>query len=75
MTTRKFGSCCRVLADAMSQPNSSFRVEESGVLCLTIGYVMTERGPGWFDHAVLFCPFCASALQTSEEIRKRSEAR
>jgi len=49
-------------------PNSMFRVEGNGVLYLSVGYVMTENGPGWFDQAVLFCPFCGAQLQTRESI-------
>jgi len=45
-----------------------FRVEGNGVLYLSVGYVMTENGPGWFDQAVLFCPFCGAQLQTRESI-------
>jgi hypothetical protein len=46
--TKLFGSCCVDLHDAMTQPpNSMFRVdEETGVLCLAVGYVETEDGPG-----------------------------
>ena len=33
---------------------------------------MTARGPGWFDMAALFCPFCGKALQTKDEVRRRS---
>jgi hypothetical protein len=41
-----------------------FRVdEETGVLYLAVGYVETEDGPGWMDHAVMFCPFCGATLQ------------
>jgi len=53
-------------------PNPLFRVEENGVLFLSVGYVITENGPGWFDQAVLFCPFCGKQLQTEEEIRARA---
>jgi len=64
-----FGSCCSDLSSAMAEPpNSMFRVEGNGVLYLSVGYVMTENGPGWFDQAVLFCPFCGAQLQTRESI-------
>jgi hypothetical protein len=57
----------------MEQPPTSFlRVEDNGVFYMTIGYVMTDQGPGWFDQAVLFCPFCGTRLQTAEEIRSRA---
>jgi hypothetical protein len=65
--------CCKDLSDALTTPPQSFfRVEENGVLYLTIGYVQTTEGPGWFDHAVMFCPFCGQKLQDRDEIRRRS---
>ena len=65
--------CCKDLSDAMTAPPQSFfRVEENGVLYLTIGCVQTSEGPGWFDHAVMFCPFCGQKLQDRDEIRRRS---
>ncbi|HSF25382.1 MAG TPA: hypothetical protein VLE20_14250 [Blastocatellia bacterium] len=68
-----FGTCCTDLADAFDGvPNSFFRVEENGVLYLTVGYVQTENGPGFFDQAVLFCPFCGTKLQDAEQIRARN---
>jgi hypothetical protein len=71
-----FGSCCKDLADAMKQPPTSFfRVEENGVLYLTVGYQQTDEGPGWFDQAVLFCPFCGARLQDRDEIRKQAQGR
>ena len=51
-------------------PNSLFMVSDKGVLFLSVGFVMTENGPGWFDHAVRFCPFCGKELQTDDEIRR-----
>lgn len=74
VTNQPFGSCCRDLKDAMTAPpNSFFRVEDNGVLYLTIGYAQTDRGPGWFDQAVLFCPFCGAELQNREAIKKAAE--
>jgi hypothetical protein len=65
--------CCKDLSDAMTgPPQSFFRIEENGVLYLTIGYVQTSEGTGWFDHAVMFCPFCGQKLQDRDEIRRRS---
>jgi hypothetical protein len=70
-----FGDCCKDLADAIHQPPTSFfRLEANGVFYLTVGYVSTKDGPGWFDQAVLFCPFCGAALQKRDEIRRRSGA-
>jgi hypothetical protein len=64
-----FGSCCKDLADAMSEvPNSFFRVEANGVLYLSVGFVSTDNGPGYFDQAVLFCPFCGTELQSKQTI-------
>jgi hypothetical protein len=73
MSSQTFGSCCRDLKDAMTgPPNSFFRVEESGVLYLTIGYMPTDEGSAWFDQAVIFCPFCGSQLQNRDEIRTKA---
>jgi hypothetical protein len=69
----RFGSCCKDLDDAMSvPPNSLLRTQDSGVLYLTIGYADTPQGVAWFDHAILFCPFCGVQIQDREEIRKLS---
>jgi hypothetical protein len=69
-----FGSCCKDLKDAMTTPTTSmFRLESSGVLYFSIGYVTTPQGNGWFDQAVLFCPFCGKQLQTREEIKRKSD--
>jgi hypothetical protein len=73
MAKPTFGSCCKDLADAMtSTPNSFFRVGDIGVLYLTVGYVATERGPAFFDQAVLYCPFCGTQLQDQAEIARRA---
>jgi hypothetical protein len=74
-TPRKFGTCCKDLADAITDvPHSFFRVESNGVLYLSVGYTQTEQGPGFFDQAILFCPFCGVELQTRETIRHASDA-
>ncbi len=71
----KFGSCCKDLTDAMNgMLESFFRVEENGILYLTVGYVPTPNGPGWFDQAVLFCPFCGRELQTREAIGRTARS-
>jgi hypothetical protein len=68
-------NCCRDLQEAMTSPdNSFFRIEENGVLFLTIGYTQTEQGTGWFDQAILYCPFCGKTLQTRDEIALKSQA-
>jgi hypothetical protein len=69
----EFGSCCKDLKDAMTVPPTSlFRVEESGVLYLTIGYAQTPQGVGWLDQALIFCPFCGAQIQDREEIRRKA---
>jgi hypothetical protein len=71
----EFGKCCADLADAMSSPPvSMLRVEENGVLYISVGYAKTDQGVGWFDHAVLYCPFCGTPLQSRAEIQNRSKA-
>jgi hypothetical protein len=71
-----FGTCCTDLADALSvPPKKFFRIEDNGVLFLTIGYVATDKGPGFYDQAVIFCPFCGKQLQTKEQIRAAANAR
>ena len=70
-----FGSCCNDLKDAMTEPpNSSFFVGENNVFYFSVGFVMTKDGPGWFDHAVFFCPFCGRKLQDREEIARMSKS-
>ena len=65
-----FGSCCKSMRDALTQPPKPlFRIDEMGILCLSVGYVETEDGVGWFDHAVMFCPFCGALLQTAEQVQ------
>lgn len=66
-----FGSCCKDLKEAMDPniiPNSFFKVEENGVLFQTVGYVNTENGPGFFDQALIYCPFCGKHLQDKEKL-------
>ncbi|EMK02352.1 hypothetical protein LEP1GSC192_3032 [Leptospira sp. B5-022] len=63
------------MKEAMTAPrNSLFDVSDTNVLYLAVGYIQTEDGPGWFDQAVLFCPFCGTALQTKEEILRKSKS-
>jgi hypothetical protein len=70
-----FGSCCKDLADSMKQVGKSFFVvEDNKVLYLTVGYILTDKGTGWFDRAVIYCPFCGKQLQSREEIAKRSRS-
>jgi hypothetical protein len=53
-----------------SEFTSNFLIGENGVLYLTVGSLETPEGPGFFDSAVLFCPFCGNELQRKEEIEK-----
>lgn len=70
-----FGTCCKDLQDAMTTPpNSFFRIEENGVFYLTVGYVDTENGPGFFDQAIIYCPFCSSQLQTKKGIASKAKS-
>ena len=55
-------------------PESFFRVEGNGVLYLTVGYVPTAEGRGFFEQAVLYCPFCGRQLQTREQVAKAANA-
>lgn len=69
----KFGGCCDDLNEAMNAPpDSLLRVEDNGVLYLAVGFVNTPEGIGWFDQAVIFCPFCGSRLQTREEVQSHA---
>lgn len=71
----EFGTCCHDLKDALDTtkvPNSFFIVSENNVLYQTIGYVNTPKGTGYFDQAVIYCPFCGNKLQDKDEIKKKS---
>lgn len=75
MNERRFGGCCEDLARAMDEvPEPFFRVEDSGVLYMSVGCVRTDDGFGYYDAAVRFCPFCGTEVQTAEEIRARAGA-
>jgi hypothetical protein len=58
------------MKEALSLPEQRFLFvqEGTGVLYSTVGGIKTDRGIGWFDQAVLFCPFCGTPLQTRDEI-------
>jgi len=70
-----FGSCCKDLAHCMSQPNSMIKASDEGILYMTIGYVKTEKGTGWFDHAVIFCPFCGKKLQDKDALAEKAKGK
>ena len=66
-----FGSCCADLHKAMNHGAGHLvRVEDNGVLYMSVGVAETEEGLGWLDQAVLFCPFCGVPLQSREEIAR-----
>jgi len=66
-----FGTCCKDMSEALTLPEQRFLFvrEDTGVLYLTVGGVKTDQGMGWFDQAVLFCPFCGTQIQTRDEIK------
>jgi hypothetical protein len=70
-----FGDCCTDLQDCL---NGSFnRVifeETNGSLYMSVGWIQSEDGVRWFDHAVFFCPFCGARLQTPEEVKDRAHS-
>ena len=51
-------------------PNSMFRIESNGVMYLSVAYAETPQGIGWYDHALLFCPFCGAKIQDREAIAR-----
>jgi hypothetical protein len=65
-----FGDCCNDLRNVLNgEFNPLFYVaDHNGRLYLSVGWLQSEEGTGWFDQAVLFCPFCGARLQTREEI-------
>jgi hypothetical protein len=68
-------NCCKDLQEAIEIPEKSFfSIEENGVLFLTIGFTQTEQGTGWFNQAVIFCPFCGKQLQDRTEIAHKAQA-
>jgi hypothetical protein len=66
-----FGSCCDDMSDCMKQENALIRTEGDGTLFLTIGYVQMEQGIGWFDHAIIYCPFCGKKLQSRQVLANK----
>ncbi len=55
----------------MKQENALIRTEGDGTLFLTIGYVQMEQGIGWFDHAIIYCPFCGKKLQSRQVLANK----
>ena len=68
---QQFGGCCADLKRAMElEATRLLRIEDNGVLYLSVGVAETPDGLGWFDQAVLFCPFCGKALQSRDAIAR-----
>ena len=70
-----FGDCCSELREAMNGRFNALIQPFDGTLFMTVGWIETEDGVGWFDSAVLFCPFCGTRLQTKKEVKKRGDER
>ncbi len=70
-----FGSCCKDLSDCMKQPNPLIWVDQDGTLFLSIGYMQTEQGMAWLDHAVIYCPFCGTKLQDRQALADKMKAK
>ena len=52
------------------QSRPLLRVEQNGVLFMTVRIAETPDGLAWFDTPVLFCPFCGSHLQSKDSIAR-----
>jgi hypothetical protein len=69
-SSKPFGECCSDMQHAVSHGATRLlRVEDSGVFYMAVGVAETPDGLGWFDQAILFCPFCGVQLQIREQIR------
>jgi hypothetical protein len=68
-----FGTCCVDLQQCLEQPNCLFHVSEDGSFYLAIAFIQTEEGTGWFDQAVLYCPFCGKQLQDRQELADKAK--
>ncbi len=68
-----FGACCDDLREALDfEEGKTMNLDDGGVLYLTVAAVDTDSGPGFFDIAVRFCPFCGTELQTQAAIAAAS---
>jgi hypothetical protein len=52
-------------------PNPLIAEQDNGVAYMAVGYIETEQGLGWFDQALLYCPFCGTKLLDAEEIKHK----
>lgn len=79
------GGCCDGMKKAIDGDfRSHFHIQEdNGVLYLSIGHLDIKQGQeympgrtaekdmiGWFDQAVMYCPFCGVELQTKDSIKR-----
>ena len=71
LLTVMFGKCCKDLKDAFEETAYSFFRINDDVLYLSVGCEETEQGKRFYDHAMLFCPFCGERLQPKEEFKKK----
>ncbi|MBC7864498.1 MAG: hypothetical protein IAF38_16100 [Bacteroidia bacterium] len=70
----EYGTCCADLKDACDTSkvqNSFFYISEEKVFYQTVGYMNTEKGPAYFDQAVIYCPFCGKKYRTKKRSRRR----
>jgi len=73
MSDQRFGECCATLNALMHADEFSPTIyEDDGRIYLTVGFAPSEDGDlGMYDHALSYCPFCGSRLQTEEDIEER----
>jgi hypothetical protein len=78
-SSKPFSECCSDMQHAVSHGATRLlRVEENGVFYMAVGMAVgvaeTPDGLGWFDQAILFCPFCGVQRedldQTAASIRE-----
>lgn len=74
MEEKDFGKCCEDLNNAMNDlPEPTIRVDENGLLYLTVGYSESDEGIEFYDQALIYCPFCGTKLQDPEKIKEIEE--
>ncbi|RAI03610.1 hypothetical protein DLJ53_03735 [Acuticoccus sediminis] len=68
--------CCAALAEVLKGPGEgadpALFVDDDGVLTMVVATLQTPGGLGFFDRAVLFCPFCGTGLQTQDQINRKA---
>ena len=54
----------------------TFRLEDNGIVYLSVGYMLAEDGrTGWFDHRLEYCPFCGRRVQHPGELDASANGR